>query len=317
MRKLLLLTLLPLYLWADAHLFVFHRFDDTKHPSTNTSTKTLRAEFEYLKKNNYKVISLKQLHSALKNGEAISDKWVVLTIDDSFKSFYKNGLPLFKEYNYPFTLFVYVQATVGKYGDYMSWEQIRESAHYGEIGFHSYAHPHLVSMSNLEIYRDNKKGLDIMRKELGYRPKYYAYPYGEYDHRIREQLELFSFDLIINQNAGAVDMQSDPHDLDRTALTGANNIKVKLRTKTLPTTWINPKGWPKNGKITTLKATLPKTLKKIEYYVSGYGWKRATLKGGKLALTLNKKLKNRRTRIFLKSGHRQSSIILVNPKENK
>lgn len=313
MRKLLLLTLLPLYLWADAHLFVFHRFNDTKHPSTNTSIQTLRTEFEYLKTHDYEVISLKRLHNALKNGEKISDKWVVFTIDDSFKSFYNHGLPLFKEYHYPFTLFVYVEATVDHYGDYMSWDEIRESSKYGEIGFHSYAHPHLVSMSNLSIYRDNKKGLDIMRKELGYTPRYYAYPYGEYDRRIRTQMELFDFDLIINQNAGAVGEESDPHDLDRTALTGKNNLKVKLRTQTLPTTWIQPKDWPKNGKISTLKATLPKKLKKIEYYISGYGWERATLQAGQLSLKVDKKLKKRRTRIFLKSGNRQSSFMLVKP----
>ncbi|MGB6019965.1 MAG: polysaccharide deacetylase family protein [Sulfurimonadaceae bacterium] len=313
MRKLLLLTLLPLYLWADAHLFVFHRFNDTKHASTNTSIETLRAEFEFLKKNNYEVVSLKRLHEALQKGEEISDKWVVLTIDDSFKSFYENGLPLFKEYNYPFTLFVYVKATVDNYGDYMSWEQIKESSKYGEIGFHSYGHPHLVSLSDLAIYQDTKKGLDIIQKELGYKPKYYAYPYGEYDGRVRSQLDLFSFNLIINQNAGAVDKRSDPHDLDRTALTGANNIKVKLRTQTMPTEWIYPQSWPENGKISTIKATLPKEVKKIEYYISGHGWETASVKDGKLAVKVDKKLKMGRTRIFLKSGNRQSSIILVKP----
>jgi peptidoglycan/xylan/chitin deacetylase (PgdA/CDA1 family) len=314
MRKLFLLTLLPLYLWADAHLFVFHRFGDDKHLSTNTSVATLRAEFEYLKKNNYKVITLQQLHEALQKGEAISDRWVVLTIDDSYKSFYENGLPLFKEYGYPFTLFVYVQATVDRYGDFMSWDQIKESAKYGEIGFHSYAHPHLVSLSDSAISRDTKKGLEIMQEELGYKPKYYAYPYGEYDSRVRRNLELFDFDLIVNQNAGAVDHQSDPHDLDRTALTGENTIKAKLRTRTLPTEWIFPKAWPKDGKISTLKANLPKEVKKIEYYVSGYGWEAAPLKEGRLALTVDKKLKMRRTRIFLRSGDRQSSIILVKGK---
>lgn len=313
MRKLFILTLLPLYLWADAHLFVFHRFDDNRHPTTNTSTQTLRAEFEYLKQHDYKVISLKRLYEALAHGETLDDKWVVFTIDDSFKSFYKNGLPLFKAYHYPFTLFVYVQATVGNYGDYMSWKQIEETSKYGEIGFHSYAHPHLVSLSDDAIVKDTKKGLDIMHKELGYKPKYYAYPYGEYDARVRKQLEKFGFDLIINQNAGAVDKESDMHDLDRTALTGANTLKVKLRTKTMPTTWIKPKAWPKNGKISTLKATLPTEIKKIEYYISGYGWKRADVQEGHLAVDVNKKLKMHRSRIFLKSGNRQSSVILVKP----
>ncbi len=313
MRKLLLLTLLPLYIWADAHLFVFHRFGDTRHPSTNTSIKTLKAEFDYLKKNGYEVISMKRLNEALKKGEAISDKWVILTIDDSFQSFYQNALPLFQEYNYPFTLFVYVQGTVKKYGDYMTWKQIKEASKYGELGFHSYGHPHLASLSDANILQDTKKGLDIMQKELGFRPNYYAYPYGEYNDRVRKNIEQFNFDLIINQNAGAVDRDSDPHDLDRTALTGANTIKVKLRSRTMPTEWIYPKAWPKNGKITTIKAKLPTEIKKVEYYISGYGWTGATVNNGKLSVKTDKQLKMNRTRIFLKSGDRQSSIILVKP----
>lgn len=314
MRKLFLLTLLPLYLWADAHLFVFHRFGDDRHLSTNTSIETLRAEFEYLKQHNYEVISLKRLHNALQKGEEISDRWVVLTIDDSFKSFYENGLPLFKEYNYPFTLFVYVQGTVGKYGDFMSWDEIKESAKYGEIGFHSYGHPHLVSLSDEAIKADTQKGLTILQEKLGFKPKYYAYPYGEYDERVRQNLASFGFDLIINQNAGAVDSESDPLDLDRTALTGENTIKAKLRTRTLPTEWVMPKVWPKDGKITTIKARLPKEIKKVEYYISGYGWTAASLNKGELTVKADKKLTMDRTRIFLKSGNCQSSIILVKGK---
>jgi len=311
MRFGLLLALYTLSLFADAHLFVFHRFDDTRHPSTSTSLQTLRAEFQYLKDNHYKVISLKRLHTALEEGEDISDKWVVLTIDDTFKSFYTNGLDVFKEFNYPFTLFVYVQATVGHYGDYMSWAQIEEASRYGEIGFHSYGHPHLVGLSTQKIKDDTKKGLTLMQKHLGFVPEYYAYPYGEYNPRVRQTIETFNFKLIINQNAGAVDKKSDKFDLDRIALTGENTLKRKLRIKTLPTEWIYPKTWPKNSTITSLKARLPSKVKNIEYYISGQGWNRAKLTQGLLDVTIDKKLKFFRTRIFLKDGHRQSSIILV------
>jgi len=313
MRRLLLLTLLPLYLWADAHLFVFHRFGDERYPSTNTSIETLRAEFEYLKNNGYEVITLKRLHKALQNKETVSDRWVVFTIDDSFNSFYDNALPLFREYNYPFTLFVYVQGAVNSYGDYMSWNQIKESAKYGEIGFHSYGHPHLVSLSDDAIIADTQKGLNILQEQLGVKPKYYAYPYGEYDDRVRQNLARFGFDLILNQNAGAVDNESDPYDLDRTALTGENTLEAKLRTRTLPTEWIVPKVWPKDGKITTIKARLPKEIKKVEYYISGYGWTTASVNEGTLSVRADKTLKMQRTRLFIKSGNRQSSIILVKP----
>jgi len=304
-------VLLPLFVWGDAHIFVYHRFGDSKHASTNTSKEVLRAEFEYLKQNNYEVISLSTLNDALKNNKPIQPNWVILTIDDSYKSFYQNGLPLFKEYGYPFTLFVYIEATEKNYGDFMNWEQIREAQKHGEIGLHSYGHHHMVSMSPEAIRKDTKKGFDSFVAHLGEKPRYYAYPYGEYDQKVRTEIESFSFDLVINQNSGAVDNQSDPYDLDRTALTGENLIKQKLRIKTLPTTWLTPIEWPKGGKIKKIHATIPSDVTELEYYLSGYGWQRIKAVKGVINETVDLPLKLKRNRLFLKQKERQSSIILV------
>jgi peptidoglycan/xylan/chitin deacetylase (PgdA/CDA1 family) len=310
-KALASLALLPLLAWGDAHIFVYHRFGDQKHASASTSLEVLRAEFEYFKNNGYKVITLKRLHEALQNRQTIDDKWVVLTIDDGYRSFYENALPLFKEYGYPFALFVYVEATEKGYKDYMSWPQIREAQKYGEIGLHSYAHPHLVSLSAEEIEKDTLKGAEIFQKQLGYRPRFYAYPYGEYDADVRSAVTSFGFDLVLNQNSGAVDVRSDRFDLDRTALTGENTLRQKLRIKTLPVNWIAPQNWPEDGKLKTIHATIPANVTDLEYYVSGYGWHRVKAKEGKINVTVDLPLKMRRTRLFLKQGHRQNSIILV------
>ena len=61
MRHLLLLAISYLYLNANAHIFVYHRFGDDKHPSTNTSIHQLKEQFEYLKVNNYKVVKIEDI----------------------------------------------------------------------------------------------------------------------------------------------------------------------------------------------------------------------------------------------------------------
>jgi len=311
LRRLFFLALLPLILWADAHIFVYHRFGDSEHTSTNTSITTLRSQFEYLKENGYKVVSLQTVHDAISNNKPVSDRWVALNIDDGYKSFYENGLPLFKEYGYPFTLFVYVEATDKRYGDFMSWEQIRDVQQYGEIGLHSYAHPHLVSLSEEAIIKDTQTAIDSFQKALGYPPRFYAYPYGEYDAKVRKIITSFGFDLILNQNSGALLEQSDPHDLDRIALTGENLLARKLRIKTLPTKWITPQIWPKNSILKTIHAKIPIEISSVEYFVSGKSWKRIKVENGVVNETLNLKLTRSRTRLFLKTGNRQSSLILV------
>ncbi len=311
MRKIFFLALIPFIVHADAHIFVFHRFGDPHHTSTNTSIATLRSEFEFLKTNGYEVVSLIRVHQALLRQEEISDKWVVFTIDDSYKSFYDNALELFKEYAYPFTLFVYIEATDKKYGDFMTWEQIREAGQYGEIALHSYGHPHMVSLTTQEIKTDTDKAIASFEKQMGYTPEYYAYPYGEYNSEVREAIESYGFRLIVNQNSGAVSTASDSNDLDRIALTGENLLKEKLRIKHLPTEWITLQKWPDNSVLKTIHAKIPSEITSAEYFISGYGWKRIEVMNGEVEEEIDLPLIQTRTRLFLRDGRRQSSLILV------
>ncbi len=89
--RFLLLLLLSIFSFGDGHIFVYHRFDDNRYPTTNISTKTLRAEFNYLKKHNYRVVTLDDFVKKIEANEKIPDNWVAFTIDDGFKSFYTHG----------------------------------------------------------------------------------------------------------------------------------------------------------------------------------------------------------------------------------
>ncbi len=311
MRKALLFALISLTLWADAHLFVYHRFGDDKHASTNTSIEILKQQFEFFKRNDYEVVTLDRLNRALKTEKNIPDNWVVLCIDDSYKSFYTNALELFKAYNYPFALFVYIEATDKGYQDFMSWEQIKEAAKFGEIGLHSYGHKHMVSLSEDEIKEDTDKALLSFEKELQFRPKYYAYPYGEFDAKVKKAIASYGFELILNQNVGAVSIKSPRDDLDRIALTGKVNLKHKLRITYLNATWHAPKSYPINGKLNDIHVTMPKSISKAELYVTGGGWEYVKVKDGEFKTDKLYPLSKSRTRIIIKSGNAYSSKIIV------
>ena len=210
--------------WADAHIFIYHRFNDSRYPTTNTTLEELRKEFDYFKKNGYEVIPLEKLVKALHNKEAIPDNWIVLTIDDNYKSFYEHGLALFKEYNYPFTMFVYVGATEQKYGDFMSWEQLRETAKYGSLEFHSLNHPHMTELNDEALKKDFDEGLALFEKRLSMKPRYFSYPFGEFSPRVKAITQSYGFEAILNQTMGAVASFSDPLDLDRSALVGKSDL---------------------------------------------------------------------------------------------
>lgn len=303
MKYFLLLFLSYFYLNADAHIFVYHRFGDSKHQSTNTTLNELEKEFKYFKDNNYKVVPTSLIVERIKNNQEVPKNWVAFNIDDSYKSFYENGLALFKKYNYPFTLFIYVEASEKKYSDFMTWEQIKETSKYGEIALHSYSHKHLTHLSNKEIFDDTKKSYDIFTKKLGFKPKSYVYPYGEYDQRVKNQISRFDFDYIGNQNNGSVNINSDVYDLNRVALVGNANLKEKLKYKTLEATWIEPKEFPKDGILKEVKVKVDKNIKNAKLYISTYGWQDIKVKNGIIDLKLNKKLNLSRNRVAISTDY--------------
>ena len=299
MKYFLLLCLSYFYLSANAHIFVFHRFGDDRHPSTNTTIEQLKTQFDYFKNNGYEVVPTTKIIDKLKAKEDIPDNWVAFHIDDSYKSFYENGLPLFKEYNYPFSLFVYVEATQKKYSDFMTWEEIKETSKYGEISLHSYSHEHLTKLSNEELIKDTKTSYEIFEEKMGFKPRGYVYPFGEYNEEVKQTIKSFGFDYIGNQNSGSVNKNSDIYDLDRVALVGKSNLKEKLKYKSFDVEWIEPKEFPKDGILKTIKAKVDPSINEVKLYVSKYGWQNIKVKDGIITTNFNKKLQLNRNRIII------------------
>jgi len=286
--------------FANAHIFVYHRFADDRHQSANTSIKELTKQFEYFKKHNYKVVPLDTILDKLKNKETIPSNWIALTIDDAYKSFYTSGLDIFKKYNYPFTLYVYVEATDKRYGDFMSWEQLKDASKYGTIGLHSYAHPRLQNLSKKEIIKDTQKAYDIFIKNLNIIPTTYAYPYGEYTQDVKSILiNNFNFKALLNQSTGSVNKNTRLDDIPRIALVGKVNIEHKLRYKSFNVKWYEPKEFPKNGILKKVYAKVDKKIKHLKLYITSEGWRDVEVKNGIVDIPLNIYLKRARTRVML------------------
>ena len=308
--KKFFLFFFPLLLLADAHIFVLHRVGDNRYPSTNISVKLLKNDLKYLKSHNYKIVTLSTLVKRIKNHQNI-DKYVVFTIDDTFKSFYKNGLPLFKKYKVPFTLFVYVQSAQEHFGDYMTWKQIKNASKYGELGIHSWAHPHLAMLSNKEIINDTKKAIYYFKKHMGYVPNMYAYPYGEYTSRVKNIIKKF-FEIICNQNIGAIDLSTPIDDLDRIAITGNVDIAKKLKIKRLHIK--NLKIKRDKNVIVKISGALKFPARWIDIYITKLGWKWIKVHNKKFIYKPNFTLKKYRNRIVIRYNNKIISKLILKEK---
>ena len=109
-----------------AVVIMYHRFGESRYPSTNTTIEQFRAHLRELKDGNYVVKPVPEILAAIRSGTELPDKTVGITIDDAFSSVYKIGWPMLRRAGLPFTLFVATEPLDRKTSGYMSWDQLRE-----------------------------------------------------------------------------------------------------------------------------------------------------------------------------------------------
>ncbi|NCB13390.1 MAG: polysaccharide deacetylase, partial [Erysipelotrichia bacterium] len=153
------------------------------------------------------------------------------------------------------------------------------------------------------IYYDTKKSFDIFEKEMGFKPKGYSYPYGEYDDRVKNIIKKFDFNYIANQNNGSINENSDIFDLNRVALVGKVDLKEKLKYKTLEVDWIEPQFYPKDGILTKVSAKVNPEIKNAKLFISTYGWQDIKVKNGIIDIKLDKKLNLNRNRVAISTDY--------------
>jgi len=192
---------------------MYHRFDENKYPSTNIKTEIFKQHLEEINKTGIKFINIKKFEKMMETN--INENYLLLTIDDGFESFYKNAWPILKKRKIPFILFVSTRE-VGKYG-YMTWEQIKEidSSDIGTIGNHSHSHEYLIDWENNKAKDDLKNSIKIFQKELGYSPKIFSYPFGEYSNSLKKIVSEMSFEFAFGQHSGVIDVTKDFLELPR------------------------------------------------------------------------------------------------------
>ena len=191
---------------------MYHRFNEDKYPSTNIQMDIFKQQIEIIKKFKYDFYNPKNLEKNFQIAKI--EKKILITIDDAFSSFYENAWPYLKEKKIPFILFVSTEA-VGKNG-YMTWDQIKEleKEPIAYIGNHSHSHSYLVSLKNDDFINDINISSSIFKKQLGYNPIFFSYPFGEYSSLIKEYISK-NFKFSFGQHSGVIDINKDRYELPR------------------------------------------------------------------------------------------------------
>ncbi len=261
--------------------FVYHRFGESKYPSTNITLEQFQAQLDYLETHNYTVWSFSKIVQAIQMNKPIPSKTVAITMDDAYYSVYTNAYPMLKAKGYPFTVFVNTDPVDKGLKTHVTWDQMRKMQKDGAEFFnHSLSHDYLLQKEN-ETQEDAKKRItkEIVQaqkrldEELGEkRLKLLAYPYGEYDLQTKKIVQDFGF-IGVAQTSGPLGAKSDMQALSRFPMaemfakmsgfqTKLNTIQFPIESLSLDTPMIQNQNPPK------LVITLEKPIPQISCFLS-------------------------------------------------
>jgi len=300
MKKILVLffiILYPLDVLSDEPGIIslmYHRVGEGKYPSTNVSTEMFNEHLQIIESNGLKFIEPDQFKNQILEGKPFSERYILLTVDDAFKSFYQNAWPVLKEKKIPFILFVNTREITSNHSNYMSWDQIRELRDTGlvTIGGHSWSHEYFVNMKLGDVKQDIQKSHQDYQKQLKKIPDLYAHTFGETSSDIIKIIRDFNYKVIFGQHSGVISQNENINYLPRFSL-NENYGKIKRFNNILKSRAFNMKSYePKtillkqDNNPTNMKLSFNENVKGINCFDnSGGNWKNT-----KINFTSNKEI---------------------------
>ena len=221
-----------------AVIFMYHKFDVPKFPSTNINPDQFQSHLDEFKLPKYNVLELEYIIDTIINDGELPAKTIGISVDDADKSFLTYAWPRFKEKQIPVTLFVNTSTISNNNKNYLNWDEIRFLKSQGvTIGAHSHDHEHMIKLSINEIREQLEKSNKKFLKELGEIPSLFAYPYGETDNRIINLLKEYKYKVAFGQHSGVVNETSNLYYLPRFSLNekygNIDRVKFAANTKGL------------------------------------------------------------------------------------
>ncbi len=199
---------------TDIPVLNYHKIDDIDNPLAVTPAE-FAEQVGYLADNGYHTITPDQLMGYLKYGRALPDKPILITFDDGYRDNYANAYPILKKHGFTATIFL-VTDLVGNDDRFLTWDEAREMHKNGFVfGSHTVSHLPLTTLDPEQIAGELAASAAEIERQLGARPRYFAYPTGAYNLKIEELVRQSGYRAAFTIRYGQVGLESDPYALER------------------------------------------------------------------------------------------------------
>jgi peptidoglycan/xylan/chitin deacetylase (PgdA/CDA1 family) len=204
-------------------ILCYHKFAENCKSALCTPRHVFERQINYLRKNGYRVVSMKKLLDFLNYRQALPKRSVVITFDDGYRSVYNIAYPILKKYGYGATLFIYTDY-VGVSTHAITWGQLKRMKADGfEIGSHTVSHVDLTKQEKDENFKTYLKRIEhelhlskeIIDTKLGQDTIFLAFPYGRYNKQVLNSSKRFGYKAAVSVKRGSNPFFIDPLTLKR------------------------------------------------------------------------------------------------------
>lgn len=201
-------------------ILTYHSIDSSGSP-VSISERAFREHVQWLNRARVEAVSLEELHELPAHADAVA-----VTFDDGYVSFGRFAWPLLRKHEIPVTLFVVTDLAGGRnrWGPkggpipelrLHGWDELRRLADEGvDLGSHTRSHPDLTDEDRDRIGEEIEGSAERLRRELGLRPRTFAYPYGRHDSTV-VSVAREHYRLACTTELRALGVSEDPHLLPR------------------------------------------------------------------------------------------------------
>jgi peptidoglycan/xylan/chitin deacetylase (PgdA/CDA1 family) len=186
------------------------------------------AQMDYLEKNNYTTITLKELNLVWEGKMVMPKNPIVLTFDDGDAGVYQYAYPILKKHNFKFVVFLITKFLRFNTNFYMKRSQVKEILNSGlcEAGSHTCDHINLQRASKDFAYYEISQSKKDIEKYLSFDATSFAYPGGRFSDEAIKDLKKNGYNIAVTTIYGFANENQNHLLLKRIRIDGREPIST-------------------------------------------------------------------------------------------
>ena len=259
-----------LYARSDIPAFCYHQVEPVTSNKFSLSVEKFTAQLEYLHQRGYKSLNSDELLSALAPEAPSTDKAMVITFDDGYRTVFDHAFPIMQKFGFRGIVCIYPKFIGSRLA--MSWDQLKTLINAGwSVESHSMTHANLASRydspdQELQFLKHEiLASRDIIEKQLGNKVKFMVWPYGVYTDRALKLVKESGFAGAMTVDGGASYRGLSPYLVKRQVIYNTddmNKFLIRFGMRALPIS----QQYPEPGQVVEQLATFSCHLDELADY---------------------------------------------------